>query len=72
MRMKDWIAKLDEFMKLLGKGILKNAGTVSAELAEETAQKEYETYRKNIDKKYISDFDRAMKKYLKSDKSKTK
>jgi len=65
MHMKDWIQKLDEFMMLLGKGVLKNAGTVSAEKAETIAQKEYETYRKNEDKKYISDFDKAVKKYLK-------
>lgn len=70
MKMTDWIAKLDEFMKLLGKGILHTAGTISAEKAEEIAQSEYETYRKHADKNFISDFDRAMKEYLKVDRSK--
>ena len=34
MKMKDWIAKLDEYLKLLGKGVLKNAGKVRADEAE--------------------------------------
>jgi len=65
MAMKDWIGKLDEYMALLGKGVLKNAGKVRAEEAEETANQEYEKYRKEQDKNYISDFDRAVKKILK-------
>lgn len=62
MTMKDWVGKLDEYLTLLGKGVLKNAGSVSAEVAEEKALKEYEKYRQEQDKKYISDFDREVKK----------
>jgi hypothetical protein len=65
MTMKDWIGKLDEYVTLLGKGILKNAGSISAEDAENKAEQEYEIYKKNIDKKYISDFDREVKELLK-------
>lgn len=65
MTMKQWIQKLDEFMKLLGKGILHHAGSVSAENAEAIAKREYEAYRHTQDKNLESDFDKAMKKYLK-------
>src|SRR3989339_1082844 len=49
MTMKDWIGKLNEYLTLLGRGILKNAGTVSAEAAEKKASKEYEKYRHEQD-----------------------
>ena len=68
MTMKNWISKLDEYLALLGKGILKNAGGVRAEEAEERASQEYETYKKNQDKNYISDFDREVKKLIESKK----
>lgn len=57
MTMKAWIAKLDEYLTLLGKGVLKNAGKVRAEDAEKKANQEYELYKKDWDKKYLSDFD---------------
>ena len=64
MSMKDWINKLDEYLKLLGKGILKNAGSISAQDAERKAISEYEKYRKEQDKNYVSDFDKEVKKLL--------
>jgi len=72
MTMKKWISKLDEYLSLLGKGILKNAGSVSAEEAEDRALKEYKKYRIKQDKNYISDFDREVKKFLKPNHSKEK
>ena len=62
MKMQDWIDKLDDFLKISEKKLLKNAGKISHEQAIEKAKKEYEKYRKAEDKKYISDFDREMKK----------
>lgn len=62
MKMQDWIIKLNEFLKLSEKQILTNAGKISAKNAEEIANAEYEKYRKSEDKRYISDFDRAVKK----------
>lgn len=62
MTMKDWIGKLDEYLALLGKGVLKNAGRVRAEEAEEGASQEYKLYKKDCDNKYLSDFDREVKK----------
>jgi hypothetical protein len=70
MTMKDWISKLDEYLALLGKGVLKNAGRVRAEDAEKKANREYEKYRFEQDKNYISDFDREVKKILMAKKNK--
>ena len=44
MTMKDWINKLNEYLTLLGKGVLENAGTVRAKEAEKKANKEYAIY----------------------------
>jgi hypothetical protein len=45
MTMKDWIERLDDFIKMSGSEILKNAGKVSHLEAVEKAQLEYERYR---------------------------
>lgn len=65
MKMNDWVIKLDEFLKLSEKQILKDSGSISAKKAENIAHTEYEKYRKEEDRKYVSDFDREVKKYLK-------
>lgn len=65
MKMRDWVTKLDDFLKLSEKQILKDAGSISAKKAESIAQTEYAKYQKDEDKKYISDFDKETKKYLK-------
>jgi len=70
MSMKNWISKLDEYLKILGKGILKNAGSISAQDAENKAFGEYEKFRIEQDKNYISDFDREIKKLIESKKRK--
>lgn len=44
MKMKDWIEKLDAFLQLNDRDVLKNAGSVSAEMARQKAQKEFERY----------------------------
>ena len=48
MYMKDWIQKLDEFLSLSGKDLLPHAGTVSAEIAKQKADSEYDKYQKRI------------------------
>jgi len=48
MYMKDWIAKLDEFLKVSEREILMHAGTVSHEAAVEKARTEYEKYRRKL------------------------
>lgn len=70
MTMKDWIKKLNAFLKFSEHEILTNAGKISHEVAEELALKEYEKYRLIQDKNYVSDFDREVKKLLNSKKKK--
>ena len=72
MKMSDWIKKLDEFLTISEKKLLHSAGKVSAKQAEVKALKEYDKYRQEQDKKYISDFDREVKRILESDKKKRK
>jgi len=45
MYMKDWIERLDDFLKMTGNEILKNAGTISHERALEKANAEYQKYK---------------------------
>lgn len=45
MYMKDWIQKLDDFLKLSGKELLNHAGCVSAEVAKLKANEEYDKFR---------------------------
>ena len=70
MTMKDWIKKLNAFLKFSEHEILTNAGKISHEVAEEPALEEYEKYRVIQDKNYVSDFDREVKKLLLSTKKK--
>ncbi|MDO9513949.1 MAG: virulence RhuM family protein [Elusimicrobiota bacterium] len=65
MKMQEWIQKLDDFLRISEKKLLKNAGKISHKKVLEKAKIEYEKYRKEEDKKYISDFDREVKKLLK-------
>ena len=45
MYMKDWIQKLDDFLKLSGKELLNHAGSISAEVAKLKANEEYDKFR---------------------------
>jgi hypothetical protein len=68
MTMKDWVEKLNAFLKFSEYEILTNAGKISHEVAESLALKEYEKFRVEQDKNYVSDFDREIKKLLKKRK----
>ncbi len=46
MHMRDWISKLDDFLKLSEREILTHAGTVSHEQAMDKAREEYEKFRR--------------------------
>jgi hypothetical protein len=48
MHMADWIAKLDEFLKLSGREILEHAGKVANEEAIDKARLEYEKWHKEL------------------------
>ena len=45
MHMQDWIAKLDDFLRLSERDILTHAGKISHEAAIEMAEKQYEQFR---------------------------
>ena len=68
MYMKDWIEKLNAFLKFSEYEILNNAGSISHEVALALAHKEYEIFKKDRDKNYISDFDREVKILLDKNK----
>ncbi len=68
MYMKDWVSRLDAFLKFNERQILDDVGKISHEVSEVLALKEYAKYRIKQDKDYISDFDREIKKILKKDK----
>lgn len=53
MTMQDWISKLDDFLHMSDSEILKNAWTISHEMALEKAQIEYRKYR-NQNKEELS------------------
>ena len=61
MKMNDWIAKLDDFLKLSEKELLTHAGNVSADAAAQKAETEFDKYSAERSKHMISDFDRAVK-----------
>lgn len=65
MHMKDWIAKLDNFLKLSDREILKHAGRISQQEARAKAEAEFEKYRRLTDagqKAVDRDFEEAIKK----------
>jgi len=49
MRMVDWIAKLDDFLRLSDHEVLTHAGKITAEQARQRAELEYQEYRKLLD-----------------------
>ena len=61
MTMQDWITKLEGFLTLNDREILKDAGTVSAEIAKAHAELEFVKFRVVEDQRFESDFDRMVK-----------
>ena len=64
MYMKDWVQKLDAFLKFNEREILHNAGKISHDVAEALALGEFEKYRVIQDRMLESDFDKEVKKIL--------
>ena len=58
--MEDWEKRLSGFFELWDKEILNNAGKVTAALAKEHAESEFEKYRIIQDRLYKSDFDKFL------------
>lgn len=69
MYMKDWIQKLDDFLKLSGKELLKHAGMISAEIAKKKANEEYDKFKERtryslspVEIHFIENFEKERKK----------
>ena len=72
MYMKDWIQKLDDFLKLSGKELLNHAGTISAEVAKLKADTEYDKFKarsferlSQVEIHFIENFEKERKKLKK-------
>ncbi len=65
MNMNDWLERTNKFLDSNSLDVLPNAGTISHEQAIEKAHKEFEQFRIEQDKKYISDLDKEIKKIKK-------
>lgn len=60
MTMEDWANRIDKFLLADDRDILRDAGKISHEIAEEKALAEFEKYRVIQDKLYQSDFDKLL------------
>jgi hypothetical protein len=64
MSMRDWTAKLDDFLKISGRQLLDHAGKISAEVAKAKAELEYRHYQAFLDtqpRKVDLEFEKAVK-----------
>ena len=68
MYMKDWLSKLDDFLKLSGKELLTHSGKVSAEVARKKANLEYDKFHQRsmyelspVELHFIENFEREQK-----------
>lgn len=61
MTMKDWEIRLNRFLELTDRGVLQDAGKISAEIAKTHAESEFEKYRIVQDYLFESDFDKLLK-----------
>ena len=75
MYMKDWIAILDDFLRISRKDILTHAGRVSAQLAKAKADAEYDKFKERtkneltaVEIHFLEQFEREQKKLSDSNK----
>lgn len=61
MTMEDWAKRLDLFLEFDEREILQDSGKVTAEIAKQFAESEFEKFRIVQDHLYESDFDRVVK-----------
>ena len=57
--------QVEKFMNYTDQQVLRHAGEISHEMAVARAHGEFEKYRVKQDVEYISDFDKALARYLK-------
>ena len=68
MYMKDWLVKLDDFLKLSGKDLLTHSGRISAEVAKKKAGEEYAKFHQRtmyelspVELHFIENFEKEQK-----------
>lgn len=61
MTMRQWIDKLDEYLRVNDSKLLNNAGKISHKRAMEKARREFDAYRQDEMRRLESDFDKAVK-----------
>jgi hypothetical protein len=61
MTMQDWEQRLNMFLTAADREVLQNAGKVTAEIAKQHAETEFEKYRVAQDRLFESDFERFMR-----------
>lgn len=71
MYMKDWINILDDFLRISRKDILTHAGKISAKLAKEKADQEYDKFKERtknnlspVEIHFLENFEREQKKLM--------
>ena len=71
MYMKDWISILDDFLRISRKDILTHAGKISAKLAKEKADQEYDKFKERtnndlspVEIHFLENFEREQKRLL--------
>lgn len=79
MYMKDWINILDDFLRISRKDILTHAGKISAKLAKEKADQEYDKFKERtkndlspVEIHFLEKFEREQKRLMGGDKKKEK
>ncbi len=60
LTMQDWETRLNRFIEMFEFGLLKDAGTVTAEAAKLYAETEFEKYRITQDRLFMSDYDKFL------------
>lgn len=79
MYMKDWINILDDFLRISRKDILTHAGKISAKLAKEKADQEYDKFKERtknnlspVEIHFLENFEREQKRLTGGDKKEGK
>ena len=79
MYMKDWINILDDFLRISRKDILTHAGKISAKLAKEKADQEYDKFKERtknnlspVEIHFLENFEREQKRLMGGDKKEEK
>ena len=57
-KMEEWKTILEQYLNFTNRDVLKDAGSISREEAENKALREYEKFRKMQDRTFLSDFDK--------------